>query len=240
MVELIVDNGSSPRLAEQRQALLATIHIARKRLGMIEDDYRAMLQRITGHRSAKDCDNLQLGMIMTEFERMGFQSTARAARRAPAASSVARKARAMWISLGQLGAIDDSSEAKLELFGKRQLGVERLQWADERQGFRLIEALKAMAERHGWKQSVSSRLPGPERIRILKDRLIGAQLAVLAERGVEVDGPLAGDRSDWSDKRLQSAAAELAIRIRDLKAGRGPPGDGAPMPSSSSPTEKPQ
>ena len=224
MVRLVVDNGPSPH-AEQRRALLAAVHVARKKLGMIEDDYRAVLHRITGHTSAKDCDNLQLGKVLDEFGRMGFQSTARTARRAPAASAVARKARAMWISLGQLGAIEDASEEKLELFGRRQLGVERLQWANEREGFRLIEALKAMADRHGWDQRVSSRLPTPERIRILKDRLIGAQLAVLAAGGVEVTGPLAADRRDWSDKRLQSAAAELATRIRDLKAGCGPPGD---------------
>lgn len=238
MVRLVVDNGP-PVHAEQRRALLAAVHIARKRLGMIEDDYRAVLQRVTGRASAKDCDNLQLGKVMAEFDRMGFQSVARPSRRAPASSAVARKARAMWISLGQLGAIDDASEEKLELFGRRQFGVERLQWANEREGFRLIEALKDIASRHGWDQRVSSRLPTPERIRILKDRLVGAQIAILAAGGVEVTGPLAADRGDWPDRRLQSAAAELAIRIRDLKAGRGPPGR-VNTPTPSSRTEKTQ
>jgi hypothetical protein len=219
---------------------MATVHIARKQLGMVEEDYRAMLQRITGLGSAKDCNDRQLGAVMAELERMGFRSPARTAvQRSPATGGVARKARAMWISLGQLGAIDDPSEARLEAFGKRQLGVERLQWADERQGFRLIEALKAMANRHGWDQSVSSRLPGRERIRILKDRLISAQLARLAAAGVVVTGPLAADRDGWSDKRLQGAAAELAIRIRDLKASHDPPGDDAPPQPSPQP-EKPQ
>lgn len=219
MVKLVVDNGPSPAHAAQRRALLASVHIARKKLGIVEDDYRAVLRRITGKESAKDCDNLQLGKVMTEFEGMGFRAYAPPARRSPATSAVARKARAMWISLHQLGAIDDRSDAALEAFGKRQLRVDRLQWADERQGFRLIEALKAMADRHGWDQSVSSRLPTPQRIRMLKDRLIAAQLARLAAAGVVVTGPLADDRVDWSDKRLQSAAAELGVRIHSLGCG---------------------
>jgi phage gp16-like protein len=216
LVKLVVDNGPSPALAEQRRALLATVHIARKQLGMVEDDYRAVLRRVAGRGSAKDCDNLQLGRVLAEFERMGFQSVARSRRRVPAASAVARKARARWISLGQLGAIEDASEERLESFGRRQVGVDRLQWADEREGFRLIEALKAIAERHGWDQRVPSRLPTPERIRLIKDRLVGAQLARLGAAGEPVTGPLAGDRSSWSDKRLQSAAEELAGRIRSL------------------------
>lgn len=159
----------------------------------------------------------QLGDVLGEFARLGGKPVTAAARRAPAGGAVARKARAMWISLHQLGAIDDGSESALEAFASRQLGVERLQWADERQGFKLIEALKSIADRHGWDQRVSTRLPLPERIRILKDRLVGAQLAFLSRARVPVAGTLAADRADWSNKRLESAASELASCIRDVK-----------------------
>lgn len=101
----------------------------------------------------------------------------------------------MWISLHQLGAIDDASEAALEAFGRRQLGVDRLQWADEREGFRLVEALKAIADRNGWDQHVPSRMATPARIRLLKDRLVGAQLARLAAMGQSPDGLIAAVRA---------------------------------------------
>lgn len=215
-MKLVADNTTPATVADQRRSLLGKVHIARKALGIVEDDYRALLTRVTGHGSAKHCDNRQLGTIMAEFDRMGFQATGGAGRRAPAGGAVARKARAMWISLHQLGAIDDPSERALESFGRRQLGVDRLQWADERQGYRLIEALKAMADRHGWDQQVPSRLPTPERIRLLKDRLVGAQLARLASVAGPVTGPIAGDRADWSNKHLESAAAELAVRLRSV------------------------
>lgn len=217
MLKLAVDNSTPATVADQRRALLAKVHVARKQLGMVEDDYRATLARVTGHTSAKDCSNRQLDRVLSELTRMGF-SAARRTRSPRAGSGVARKARALWIGLYQLGAIGDRSEAALEAFGRRQLHVDRLQWANESEGFRLIEALKAIAERHGWAQAVSSRLPALDRVRLTKDRLVGAQLARLAAAGAAVTGPLAADRADWSDKRLESAAAELAPLIRSATA----------------------
>lgn len=216
MIKLVVDNGTPATVSDQRRALLAQVHIARKALAMQDDDYRAVLERVAGHRSAKDCDDSQLRDAIAQFQGMGFRPTGSVKRRALGGSQTVRKARAMWISLYQLGAIDDGSDAALEAFGRRQLRVDRLQWADERQGFRLIEALKAMADRHGWDQRVSSRLPTRDRVRLLKDRLVGAQLARLAYASVAVSGPLIEDRSDWSEKRLESASAELASRIRSI------------------------
>lgn len=217
MLKLAIDNGAPAAVTSNRRGLLAQVHIARKKLAMHDDDYRALLERVTGHRSAKDCDDGQLRDAVAKFQGMGFQpSGATAKRRDLGNSQTVRKARAMWISLYQLGAIDDGSDVALEAFGRRQLRVERLKWANEREGFRLIEALKAIADRHGWQQRVPSRLPTVERIRLLKDRLVGAQLAKLETAGVELAGPLTGDRSDWSEKRMESASAELGVRIRSI------------------------
>ena len=217
MLKLVADNGTNLASAGQRRALLAKVHIARKSLAMHEDDYRAHLERVTGHRSASECDDRQLRAAVASFEAIGFESSRAAPKRRDLGNSLTvRKARAMWISLYQLGAIEDGSDAALETFGKRQLGVERLRWSNEREGFRLIEALKAIADRHGWDQRVPSRMPPKERIAALKDRLVGAQLAKLATAGVDTSGPLESDRSAWSQKRLESASAELGVRIRAL------------------------
>lgn len=218
MISLAVDNGARPVNSPQRRALISQLHVARKRLAMEEDDYRAALERVTGNRSAADCSDAQLRAALADFGRMGFQAPGTARRRDLGPGMVARKARAMWISLHQLGAVDDPSDAALEAFGRRQLGVERLRFANEREGFRLIEALKAMAQRHGWDQRVPSRWSTRDRVRLLKDRLVAAQLARLAAAGAEVTGPLAEDRAAWSDRRLERAAAELATRIRALPA----------------------
>lgn len=218
MLKLAVDNGPAPAVSGERRALLAQVHIARKSLAMEEDDYRAVLERVTGHASAKECSDQQLRDAIAEFEALGFRPHGgKAAKRRPIGkSNTVRKARAMWISLYQLGAIEDGSDAALEAFGQRQLRVERLQWANEREGYKLIEAMKAIAARYGWDQRVPSRLPSAERVRVLKDRLVGAQLARLASAGVVITGPLTADRTGWPVKRLESAAAELAAHVRDL------------------------
>lgn len=83
----------------------------------------------------------------------------------------------------------------------------------------MIEALKAIGVRHGWDQDVRGRVAARERVRIVKDRLIAAQVAKLAAAGVAVAGPLAADRDDWSAAKLERAAQELAARIREASAG---------------------
>lgn len=167
-----------------RRAMIGKVKIAQKELQLDDGAYRAMLHRITGETSAADCTVQQLGLVLDEMKAKGWtpkfvsRDDKQAPRakagmaptsRRPAQSPMAKKARAMWISLHQLGVVRDPSEAALESFGRRQLGVDRLQWADEGQAFRLIEALKAMAERAGWSQQ-----GGIDEIR--------ARLAVLLEQ----------------------------------------------------------
>jgi phage gp16-like protein len=142
-----------------RRAMLAKVHLGVKELGMIDDDYRAILIRIAGVTSAGDCTDAQLADVIEELKAKGFRPKVTAGKPRqpkPADHAMAGKARAMWISLHQLGAIDNPSERALEGFAQRQLGVERLQWADQRMGYKLIEALKAMAERHGWSQDTAN------------------------------------------------------------------------------------
>ncbi len=225
-MRLAVNNAAAPDRADQHRALVIRCQIARKALGLEEDDYRAALERIAGHRSARDCSIAGLRAAIAHFESQGAAAPAAPRRRDLGEGLTVRKARAMWISLYQLGAIEDGSDAALESFGKRQLGVDRLRWANEREGFRLIEALKAIATRAGWDQRTPSRMAGSERIHLLKDRLVGAQIARLAAAGEAVTGPLAADRSSWSGKQLENAAAELAARVRALPRAGSAAADG--------------
>lgn len=216
MMRLAVDNGPALGSNGRRRTVLAQVHIARKVLDMDEGDYRALVERLTGQSSAKNCSDRELALILAEFQRMGWLPSRGRPKRKAGGSPVLRKARALWISLYQLGAISDPSEAKLEAFGCRQLGVSRLQWSSERDAFRLIEALKAMAERHGWQQSLPAKLPKAQQVRILQGRLIEAQRHKLARSGEAVAGHLAGDWSAWSHNQMERAADELGARIRAL------------------------
>ena len=167
-------------LSPLMRRLLATVHVAKKDLGLADDDYREILLDVTGHRSAGQCDEAQLSRVLDRFRSRGWKPAQPKGRQAPrrADHGPAKKARALWISLHALNAIEDPSEAALEAFAKRQLKCTTLQWADQGETFKLIEALKDIAERHGWEQSLRGVKPAAHVV-VLKRRLVEAILAKL-------------------------------------------------------------
>lgn len=140
----------------RRRAMLAKIHVAKKSLQLDEDDYRQILLDETGHTSAGTCTEAELERALKRFQALGFKPLPKAGATAPATRPaqhpVAHKARALWISLYHLGAVENPNEKALESFARRQLKCERLVWANQSDGYKLIEALKAMAVRNGWDQ----------------------------------------------------------------------------------------
>lgn len=223
-----------------RRKLLGLVHIAPKQLGLDDDSYRAIMLRETGHMSAADCTVPQLEKAVREFRRLGFSSTpnrpGRAVRPARADHAVARKARVLWISLAHLCAIDTApqaaikGDAALETFGRRQLGCERLQWANQTQADKLIEAIKAIAERHGWDQS-QAKLSKATYVHALKVRLCDAILAKLKRAGLAAPGwtlaetafRLAGVEPEgvhFTTQEYERLAATLGRHLRS-HGGRG-------------------
>lgn len=145
--------ASFDRGQQRRRSMIAKINIARQQLRMAEDDYRQLLLDSTGHISLKDCSDAQLAQMIDALKSKGFAPLPRAGGKPAAQHPMARKARALWISLYHLGVVHNPSEEALEAFAKRQLGCDRLAWARQSDAYRLIEALKAMGSRHGWRQS---------------------------------------------------------------------------------------
>jgi phage gp16-like protein len=158
---------------QRHRALLAKVHIAAKELGLAGDAYADVLFGVTGKESAKQCSDAELGAVLDRMKALGWQPARPAGRAGPRAADhpSAKKARALWISLHHLGVVENPSEQALEAFAARQLKCERLQWANQGQAFRLIEALKDMAERHGWSQSTAGVLPRHLPV-VLRRRLI--------------------------------------------------------------------
>lgn len=165
----------------RRRAMLAKIHVAKKQLQLADDDYRQILLDAAGRASAGDCTEAELERVLKRLAEIGFKPIAKTAGPRPAQHPVARKARALWISLYHLGAVHSPNEKALESFARRQLGCEKLVWANQSQGFKLIEALKAMAARHGWPQVDANGHAWT--VMKLKERLCQAILAKLVAAG---------------------------------------------------------
>lgn len=218
--------------SQHRRVMIAKVKLAQKELGICDDDYRAILLRETGECSAANCTEAQLGKMLDVFRSKGWQAKPKRAVPRAASSPQAMKARALWISLYHLNAIDDASETALEAFARRQLKCERLAWADQGQMFKLVEALKAIGERHGWDQHITElkvATTGSHRLRLIKLRLCQAILAKLKAKGLAAETwnlagaarniagitlPEVGGASNWELSLFDQVAATLGHLLR--------------------------
>lgn len=138
---------------DARNGLIGKIHVAKKKLALQDDSYRAILLRVGGAESCKDMTVKQLEAVLEEFKRFGFKATAkrRAGPRKMADGAEVSKIRALWLDLYHLGELRDSSEEALAHFASRCTKVRALQWLTSAQVDIVIKALRGWLERIGYK-----------------------------------------------------------------------------------------
>lgn len=128
---------------------LAKIHIAKQQLGLDDETYRALLARVAGVRSAKELNPRQVGAVLREFERLGFQpkpSTRRAGRAKPNPAAERKalvgKIEAQLSEAGRVWAYADA-------MALRMFKVAQVEWCNPDQLRRLVAALAYDAKRNG-------------------------------------------------------------------------------------------
>lgn len=140
---------------------IAAIHTLKSKLGLSDDDYRALLCNITGKRSSKALSAAELLRVRNHMqalgERMGVLVAQRQrpmpaetfAKAKAAASPRERKVWALWNQLGRDGVVHDTSAAALNAWVARTVHVSALAFANAAQLDTMIEALKAWQQRGG-------------------------------------------------------------------------------------------
>ena len=128
------------------RAILAKVHIAKKQLGLAEESYRAILARVTGEESSKDCTELQLQKLIDEFKRLGWKPKTAKSSNGYGKPHV-RKIYALWKEAGVVGAVDNASKEALRAFVMRQTGKAAPEFCSPGDANRVTEALKAMIRR---------------------------------------------------------------------------------------------
>lgn len=142
-------------LAPYKGKLIKIIHVAKRSLGLSDEDYRAMLQAQTRKTSCSDMSMSELEAVVDHLRSRGFQERPGKAAATPpvklAADPQSKLIRHLWLKLHGMGAVKDSSETALGAFVKRQTGgergVERLEWLNNYQATRVIESLKMWVDR---------------------------------------------------------------------------------------------
>ena len=128
----------------ERRGRLAKVHIAKKQLAMDEDAYRAILKRVTGHGSSADCTDGQLDELLTEFKRLGFETT-KPSNPPQAEKEYVRMIYALWGGLKPF--LRDSSRAALRSFVKKMTDIDKPEWLGPEDANDVIKGLKAWLQR---------------------------------------------------------------------------------------------
>lgn len=103
----------------------AQIHIAKAQLGLTEEDYRALLARTAGVSSSKDLTDRNVGAVLHELRRLGFQPKApKRAGRKPNTFNKHEQMAKIEAQLTDMGLSWEYAGA----IAKRQTGIERIDW----------------------------------------------------------------------------------------------------------------
>jgi phage gp16-like protein len=132
-----------------RHALLAKVHIAKKALGMDDDAYREFLNTHTAKRSAGLLNERELDYVLTQMKRLGFkpQTPAKGKRPSTPARAMSRS-RVMNKITAQL-ATRELHWNYAHAVGKRMFKIERLEWLNDAQLYKVMQALQIDQNRQG-------------------------------------------------------------------------------------------
>lgn len=140
-------------LTPYKRKMIQLIHVAKSKLAMEDEDYRAMLLAQTGKSSSSAMSMSELEQVLEHLRSLGFDAQGRPAAKARskrlADDPQSKLIRHMWLRLHELGAVKDSSEGALAAFVKRQTKVDRLEWLNGYQATIVIESLKRWLLRLG-------------------------------------------------------------------------------------------
>ncbi len=132
--------------ADSRRKLIGAVHAVAKKIGISDEDRRALqAQLVPGKSSLADMTLAEIGKIVDHFN----------ARRSPSTGPHPRphigKIRALWWTLYWLGEAKEPNDRAIDHFVERQTGVAALRFLDPRSAIAVIEALKSWAGRAGVK-----------------------------------------------------------------------------------------
>lgn len=123
--------------ADIRKRELAAIHVAKAQLGMDDDTYRAMLENMTGKRSAADLDWRGRKKVLDYLKFKGFSHQSK--RRADPAmhkADLVSKIKAQLMSF-----TPSRSDFYADGIAMKMFGVERYTWCEPHQLHKIVAAL---------------------------------------------------------------------------------------------------
>lgn len=186
---------------------IAAIHVAKKELGLEEDDYRSLLHLIVGKTSLRTMTPAELGRVLDAMVARG------AGKKQTLAGPYGGKLQALWLSGWALGLIRNDDVAALLAFVEGQTGISHTRFLrDAKDARKAVEAVKKWLERGGVDWSAAA---DP------KDCVIAAQMRCLAgDRILDLPAVVAWRNGQADDKAKIALMKRLGTRIRARKESR--------------------
>lgn len=129
-------------ISPKRRALLAKVHLLAKDARLEDDDYRSLLERETGLRSAAALSDVQLLVVCDALTRHLPSSSIKLE------GPYAGKIKALWISAWHLGITRSNADTAAIAFIKRQTGIDHSRWlVNAADANKVIDGLKAWMAR---------------------------------------------------------------------------------------------
>lgn len=129
------------------------IQVAKRRLGLTDEDYRAILGRIAGVTSSRDLDDIGFAAVMHHFNALGFQSTSKKRnfgdRKGMATPAQVSKIRTLWGAFTN----GDGTDASLGKWLDKTFKVSSVRFIPAALAPKVIGALNTM---------IGRRAPSPE------------------------------------------------------------------------------
>jgi hypothetical protein len=213
--------------AQSRGKMIGAVRAAANRLGLGDDDRKAIQKDLTGKSSLADMSIPEIAKVLERLNRN---------RPAPQGDRKwVAKVKALWWTCYWLGIIDQPNEAALTAFVRKQTGIATLRFLGHRDAPAVIEALKAMAVRGGvrWPsdahhKDMAAQNPTLTMATLERWAVIDAIWALInaitplyspsAIQYLQTALNLGPRHFDWSAAELDSAIAMLGKKLRREQA----------------------
>ena len=139
-------NARAINLQQSRSRRMRAIFGACRQRGFDDDTRRAIVFRITGKASLRDCDPGELGAVL---EAIAPRKHAASRGNRPRLSPRQRLIWSLWQQLADSGLVRRRTMPALESWVRSQTGVDKIQWLTGAQEHTVIESLKLWLSRAG-------------------------------------------------------------------------------------------
>lgn len=139
---------SSGGYKTKKGQLIRLIHVAKQKVGLTEEEYRALLEGISGKTSSTELTITELEAVLKAFKRLGFQVKKMAATPDEVGRATADQIdyiKGLWELSARV-----KTEAALNAFIKRITGVPYLRWLDKQAAQKVILAVRDIAAQAGY------------------------------------------------------------------------------------------